>query len=74
MEEVEGRRAAHFPVEFAAQVQGGIADLFGAEALPVHAPEEAVVGIEAGCHEAGVVQHPLPIGPAGQDEAVQLLE
>ena len=59
-------------VERTAGHKNSVAQFFGFEASAVHAPESAVVGVDL--FKICITQGRLPIGAAGDDELVQVLE
>ena len=65
-------RPIHLAVELAAGGQHRVADHFDLEPAVGHAPQQAVVGVDAG--EARIVVGAEPVGAAGQDQAVKCLQ
>lgn len=65
-------RPAHGRVKTAGDPEHRVMNRFRIQPAPVHPPEQSVVGIDLG--GTRVVDRPLPIGGAGDDQAVDALQ
>ena len=70
----EDGRAGGLGVEATAGEEDGIAENFGVEPLPVHAPEEAIGGVDGGVFLLLRVDAGLAVGGRGEDELMERFE